>query len=136
MRKTLQRSHDTPKHTPYQLTLPMDIGEMIETSDSVNTVLNLTERLDYNLLTASYERQPSASEASPKQMFQLIILGYMEDTYSTRKLESASRYDIRFMYILQGKPVPDHNRFWSFIKHRLQGEVIENLFYQLVSHPA
>ena len=134
MKKTLQHSHNTPTYAPYHLMLPMDIGEMIGTSDSVNTVLKLTERLDYNLLTASYERHPSASEASPKQMFQLIILGYMEDTYSTRKLESASRYDIRFMYLLQGKPVPDHNRFWSFIKHRLQGEVIENLFYQLVEY--
>ena len=134
MRKTQQRSHDTPTYAPYQLMLPMDIGEMIETEESVNTVLKLTERLDYNLLNASYERLPSARESSPKQMFQLVILGYMEDTYSTRKLESASRYDIRFMYILQGKPVPDHNRFWSFIKHRLQGEVIENLFYQLVNY--
>ena len=134
MTNSLQRSHDTPNYAPYQLTLPMDIGEMIGTEASVNTVLNLTERLDYNLLNASYERLPSASEASPKQMFQLVILGYMEDTYSTRKLESASRYDIRFMYELQGKPVPDHNRFWSFIKHRLQGEVIENLFYQLVNY--
>jgi transposase len=38
------------------------------------------------------------------------------------------------MRILQGKPTPDHNRFWSFIKHRLQGEVIENLFYQIVNY--
>ena len=38
------------------------------------------------------------------------------------------------MYVLQNKPVPDHNRFWSFIKHRLQGEVAENLFYQLVDY--
>jgi transposase len=58
----------------------------------------------------------------------------MKEIYSTRKLESASRYDIRFMRLLQGKPAPDHNRFWSFIKHRLQGEVIENLFYQIVDY--
>jgi transposase len=67
-------------------------------------------------------------------MFQLVIQGYMEEVYSTRELESASKYDIRFMRLLQGKPAPDHNRFWSFIKHRLQGEVIEGLFYQLVEY--
>jgi len=77
---------------------------------------------------------PSATEATPKQMFQLVILGFMEDVTSTRKLESSCKYDIRFMHILQGKPAPDHNRFWSFIKHRLQGDVIENLFYQLVDY--
>ena len=106
----------------------------IEASESVHTMLKLTERLDYNHLTASYDRQPKASEASPKQMFQLTILGRMEEIYSTRALESASKHDIRFMYVLQGKRAPDHNRFWSFIKHRLQGEVAENLFYQLVDY--
>jgi len=38
------------------------------------------------------------------------------------------------MYVLSGKPAPDHNRFWNFIKHRLQGDVAEHLFYQLVKH--
>ena len=38
------------------------------------------------------------------------------------------------MYVLHGKPAPDHNRFWSFIKHRLQGTIAENLFYQLVEY--
>ena len=112
----------------------MDIGELIGTDEAVNTMLKITERLDYTLLNASYERLPGESEASPKQMFQLVIQGFMEKAYSTRKLESASRYDIRFMRILQGKPAPDHSRFWSFIKKRLQGEVIENLFYQLVNY--
>jgi len=36
------------------------------------------------------------------------------------------------MYLLQGCKAPDHNRFWNFIKNRLQGEVAEHLFYQLV----
>ena len=67
-------------------------------------------------------------------MFQLVVLGFMEGITSTRKIECACKHDIRFMYILHGKPAPDHNRFWSFIKHRLQGEVAEHLFYQLVDY--
>jgi transposase len=43
-------------------------------------------------------------------------------------------YPIWAWYLLNGKPTSDHNRFWSFIKHRLQGEVAENLFYQLVDY--
>jgi len=38
------------------------------------------------------------------------------------------------MYVLHGKPAPDHNRFWGFIKHRLQGAVAEHLFYQLTDY--
>ena len=114
--------------------LPFDVGVRIETSEAVRLMLEVTERLDYSELHASYDRLPKQSEATPKQMFQLTTLGFMEDVTSTRKLESSSKHDIRFMYVLQGKPAPDHNRFWSFIKHRLQGKVVENLFYQLVDY--
>ena len=134
MRKQIQHTHDTLNYVPYQLTLPFDVGVLIGAEESVHVMLKITERLDYHLLNASYTRQPSEKEASPKQMFQLVLLGFMEDTTSTRKLESSCKHDIRFMYVLQGKKAPDHNRFWSFIKHRLQGEVAEHLFYQLCNY--
>jgi transposase len=118
----------------YQLMLPLDVGVKIEASDSVRLLLEITERMDYSKLTAAYDRLPSEAEASPKQMFQLVALGFMEGQQTTRKLEAACRNDIRFMFILRGKPVPDHNRFWKFIKERLQGEVIEHLHYQLVDY--
>jgi len=114
--------------------LPLDVGVKIEASASVRLLLEITERLDYSKLNAAYDRHPSETEASPKQMFQLVTLGFMEGHQSTRKLEAACRNDIRFMYILKGKPVPDHNRFWKFIKDRLQGEVMEHLHYQLVEY--
>jgi len=118
----------------YQLTLPMDVSVLIEADASVRTMLEITERMDYSKLNASYDRQPHVTEVSPKEMFQLVILGFMEGKHTTRALEEASRYDTRFMYIRGNKRVPDHNRFWSFIKHRLQGEVAEHLFYQLVEY--
>jgi len=112
----------------------MDVGVRIEATERVRLLLEISERLDYNELNAAYDRMPRQTEATPKQMFQLVILGFMEGVTSTRKLESSCKYDIRFMHILQGKPAPDHNRFWSFIKHRLQSPVIETLFYQLVDY--
>lgn len=116
----------------FQLMLPLDVGIKIDASAPVRLLLEITERMDYSKLNAAYKRLPNWKEASPKQMFQLVILGFMEGMHSTRKLESACKHDIRFMYILAGSPAPDHNRFWNFIKYRLQGEVAENLFYQLV----
>ena len=134
MTNQIQQSHNTQNHAPYQLYLPMDVGVKIEADEPVRLMLKITERLDYSELNAAYERLPSAKEATPKQMFQLVTLGFMEDVTSTRKLESSCKHDIRFMYVLHGKPAPDHNRFWSFIKHRLQGAVAERLFYQLVEY--
>ena len=130
----INTSNDNINPQNFQLSLPMNVEYCIGDDESIRTLIEITERLDYSKLKASYKRQPKKEDATPKQMFQLVILGFMNGTYSLRDLESKSRYDIRFLHILKGKPTPDHNRFWSFIKHRLQGEVIENLFYQLVHY--
>ena len=64
-------------------------------------------------------------------MFLLVVLGYMNQMYSTRKIEMACRTDTRFMWILGGKPAPDHTRISRFLQ-RISGEILEGLFYQLV----
>jgi len=134
MKNKIQQKHSNTKTITFQLSLPFNVGVKIDANESVRLLIEVTERMDYGKLNAAYDRLPRANEATPKQMFQLVVLGFMEGRYSTRKLESACRNDIRFMYILDGKPAPDHNRFWSFIKKRLQGEVAEHLFYQLVHY--
>ena len=115
-----------------QVVLPLEVEKRIGTDESLWQLLEITERMDYSKLYATYGRQAKADEPTPRQMFQLVILGFMTGRYSTRQLESACRHDIRFMYILGGKRVPDHNSFWRFIKRHLQGAVAEALFYQLV----
>jgi len=134
MTNQILQENNTANPLTYQLMLPMDVGVKIEASEPVWLLLKISERMDYSALHAKYARLPREKDATPKQMFQLVVLGFMEGVTSTRKLESSCKHDIRFMRVLQGKPVPDHNRFWSFIKHRLQGEAAENLFYQLVDY--
>jgi len=135
MPNTKINSHNNTRNPQkFQLSLPMNMDYFIGDDESIRTLIEISERLDYSKLNASYKRLPKKEDATPKQMFQLVILGFMNGTYTLRGLESKSRYDIRFLHILKGKPTPDHNRFWSFIKHRLQGEVMENLFYQLVHY--
>ena len=55
----------------------------------------------------------------------------MEGNYSTRKIEKACRTDTRFMWILGGKPAPDHTRISRFLQ-RISGDILEDLFYQVV----
>ena len=112
--------------------MPLDLGVRIGTDDSVRMLLEITEGMDYRELNAAYDRQSRADEATPKQMFQLVIFGFMNGAFSTRAMEAGCRNDIRFMYLLNGKRAPDHSRFGSFIRERLQGSVAEGLFYQLV----
>jgi len=115
-----------------QVVMPLELGIAIEMDDSVRLLIEITERLDYRELYAAYDRPSRVDEATPKQLFQIVVLGFMNERYTLRKLEEACKRDICFMYLLGGKRAPDHSRLGSFIKERLQGRVAEGLFYQLV----
>ncbi len=83
----------------YQLVIPMDIDEMIPADDSVRILRAVLERMDYKKLQAAYSRQ-GRIETSPKSLFKVLVYGYMNGIYSSRKLEQACRRDVNFMYLL------------------------------------
>ena len=114
-----------------QVVMPLEVGLQIEADDKVRTLVEVTERLDYGKLNRTYQRRPRRGEATPKQMFQVVVLGFMLGQYTTRKIESACRNDIRFMYLLRGSRAPEHSKTARFVKEHLQGEVAEDLFYQM-----
>lgn len=41
-------------------------------------------------------------------MLKVLLYGYMSRLYSSRKIETACKRDINFMYLLEGAPSPDH----------------------------
>ncbi len=112
------------------MVLPLDVETIIPEDDSVRTLMRIAERIDYTKLSGVYERE-NPREATPRQMFLLVVLGYMEGKYSTRKIERACRTDTRFMWLLGGKRRPDYTRISRFLQ-RISGEILEDLFYQVV----
>ena len=115
-----------------QVVMPLDLGIRIPEDDSVRQLIKVTERMDFTVLHQAYVRASERDEATPKQLFQLVILGRMNGRYGVRELERACRTDIRFMWLLQGKRVPSASRFARFIGQRLSGGVMDELFYQFV----
>ena len=115
-----------------QVVLPLDLGLKLPEDESLSLLIEITEEMDYRELHAAYERREAAGEASAKQLFQLVVFGFMNGYYSLRRISAACRYDIRMMYLLQGKKAPSHERLGDFIRNRLAGDVMDNLFYQLV----
>ncbi len=115
-----------------QVVLPLDLGVRIDAEDRVRTLIEVTERMDYTKLTKTYQRVPRKGEASPKQMYQIVMMGFMTHQYSTRRIAQACQHDIRFMWLLGANRAPEHSKVARFIQHHLQGEVAEDLFYQMV----
>lgn len=112
-----------------QVVLPVNLGICIPKEDSVFKLVEICEQLDYTELYRSYLR--AWRKVAPETLFELLVFGYMNRKYSARQIEEACRTDIRFMWILQGEPVPDHSTIARFQNGKLT-EAIEDLFYQLV----
>lgn len=103
---------------------------MIPADDSVRLLNAILERMDYKRLQAAYSRL-GRIEKSPISLFKVVVYGYMNGIYSSRKLEQACRRDINFMYLLGREPAPDHATIARFRSKRL-ADVMEDLFSQLV----
>ena len=106
----------------------MDLGIRIDENAPVRKLIEICDELDYTDLYAAYLRH--WRKIDPRTMFEILVFAYMNGIYSSREIESSCRNDIRFMWILQNEPVPDHSTIARFQNERLTG-VMEELFYQL-----
>lgn len=91
----------------YQLKLPLNIEYLIPEDESVRLLGQLVEEMNLQKLDQSYSRH-GKNQATPRQMLKILLYAYMNHIYSARNIERACRRDINFMYLLEGKPAPDH----------------------------
>ena len=130
MKKTKQLlEHNKIERKYQQITLPMNLEITIPADDPVRITSAQLEELDYRKLYSAYSPNGRKSVAEPRIIFKVIVYGYMNGIYSSRKLELACRKNIDFMWLLEDEKVPDHNTFARFRTGRLK-EAVEDLFYQ------
>jgi len=115
----------------YQLILPLGMEALIPGDDSVRLLSHITEELDYKNLNMAYSSKGRNPVVTPKTLFRVLVYAYMNNLYTSRKIEEACRRDINFMWLLQGQKAPDHNTIARFRNGRLSG-IVEDLFNQLV----
>ena len=115
--------------TRNQVVLPLNLETRIKSDDPVFKLAEICDSLDYTELYKAYIR--TYRKYDPAMLFMLLVFAYMNGIYSSREIEKACRNDIRFMWILQNSPAPDHATIAHFQNERLSG-VMEKLFYQLV----
>jgi len=126
----LQQKNYKVNSDKYQLILPLNYEVLIPDDDSVRLLSQIIERMDLTELYKAYS-ELGRPPADPKKMLKIMVYSYMEEIYSTRKIESSCRRDVNFMWLMNGMEAPDHTTIGRFRKDRL-GEVIECLFYQFV----
>ena len=116
-----------------QLVLPLNFEILIPENDSVRLLNEILEGLSYKNLDNAYSPNGRKSALNPRIMFKILIYAYMNNIYSSRKIEQACKRDINFMWLLNGSKAPDHSTISRFRKDYLS-DTIEDLFYQLVEY--
>ena len=115
----------------YQLVLPLSLEGLVPDDDSVRLLSHELEELDYTLLYQAYSAKGRNPAVDPKTMFKILTYAYSQNIYSSRKIETACRRDINFMWLLAGQKAPDHSTIARFRTGFLL-EACEDLFYQMV----
>ncbi|WP_434797079.1 IS1182 family transposase [Terrisporobacter vanillatitrophus] len=97
----------------YQLKLPLEIDYLIPKDDSVRLLSQTIEEMNLEKLYQTYSRIRE-NTITPREMLKIIVYGYMNSLYSSRKIENACKRDVNFMYLLGGASAPDHSTIARF----------------------
>ena len=117
-------------YNPNQLMLlPPSLEEFIAPNHPGRTVNQIIERIDLTPVYLSYSDN-GASSYHPKMLLKILVYGYLENCFSSRKLEKSTRENIVYMW-LAGMQRPDHHTINRFRSERLRG-VIGEVFAQVV----
>src|SRR5690606_41166866 len=108
---------------------PPSIEELIPKNHPVRIVNGVIEQLDIRALIEAYNAEGKPSY-NPKMMLKIMVYAYMDNIYSSRKIEKAMRENINFMW-LSGNQVADHNTIARFRSKRLK-DSFKDIFKQVV----
>ena len=97
----------------FQPSLPLNFEFQIKKDDPVRLLLHCIHQMDLTPLYRSF-RRAERNLVSPHQLLAILIYAYMNQIYSSRRIEEVCLRDIHFMYLLEGRPAPDHTTIARF----------------------
>lgn len=109
--------------------LPPDLNDLIAANHPVRVVNEVLEKLDITELVRQY-KPGGTSSYHPRMLLKVLVYGYINNIYSSRKIEEAVSQNICFMW-LSGMSKPDHNTINRFRGQRLQ-KALQPIFTQVV----
>ena len=116
------------KFKPYQqhqlMAFPPTFEELIPSDHPVRIVNQVIDDINIDPLMKQYTAL-GCSSYHPRLMMKVLVYGYLCNIYSSRKMESAVKENIFFMW-LAGMEQPDHNTINRFRTKRLKG-IIKNI---------
>ena len=109
--------------------LPPSLDELIAQNHPVRIVNKVLDQINIEPLIAKY-KAGGTSSFHPRMLLKVLVFAYINNIYSSRKIEEALQQNIYFMW-LSAMSTPDHNTINRFRGERLK-EVLRNIFTQVV----
>jgi transposase len=109
--------------------LPPSLEELIAADHPVRIVNQVLDKIDIEPLLKKYTGG-GAGSFHPRMLLKVLVFAYINNIYSSRKIEAALKENIHYMW-LSGMNQPDHNTINRFRSERLK-EVLRQVFTQVV----
>lgn len=116
-------------HQHQGLLLPPSLDELIPSTHPVRIVDEVLSKIDIQPLIRQYKTGGSSSY-HPGMLLKVLVYAYINNIYSSRKIEEALQQNIHYMW-LSGMSQPDHNTINRFRSERLK-EPLREIFVQVV----
>jgi transposase len=108
---------------------PVSFEAHIPANHPVRVVNRVIDKVDISDIVSSY-KGGGASSYHPRMLLKILIYSYLNNTYSSRKIENANKESIYYHW-LSGQNFPDHHTINNFRGFRLKDK-IDNIFTQVV----
>lgn len=116
-------------HQHQAMLLPPDLNDLIAVNHPVRIVSEVLEKVDITQLLRQY-KPGGTSSYHPRMLLKVLVYAYINNVYSSRKIEEAVSQNICYMW-LSGMSKPDHNTINRFRGQRLQ-KTLQPIFTQVV----
>lgn len=83
--------------------LPPSLDELIESSHPVRVVNEVIEHIDDSALLKQY-KGGGTSSYHPRMLLKVMVYSYICNIYSSRRMESALKENIKFYVVKQDEP--------------------------------
>ena len=108
---------------------PHTFDDLIAADHPVRIVNDILDKINLSSLIGAYRKEGNPSY-HPVMMLKVMVFAYMENIYSSRKIEKAMRENILFMW-LSNMSIADHNTIARFRSQKLQS-AFKDIFSQVV----
>jgi len=108
---------------------PPNLEDLIAATHPVRVVNDIIDNIDIDIIIKKY-KGGGTSSYHPRMLLKVLVFGYLNNIYSSRRLEASVKENIHFMW-LAGMTQPDHHTINRFRSERLR-DILKEVFAQVV----